>query len=58
MVNQNNLKMFLGFLSVVTWTTSCREDNFTCYDEYTNTNIQFLMFLFFALYHLMISGNV
>ena len=31
--NQNNLKMFLGFLSVVTRATSCREDNFTCYDE-------------------------
>ena len=31
---------------------------FRWYDEETNTNIQFLMFLFFALYHLMPSGKV
>ena len=27
------------------------------YDEETNTNIEFLMFLFFAVYHLMPSGK-
>ena len=31
---------------------------FRWYDEETNTNIQFLMFLFFALYHLMPSGKI
>lgn len=32
-------------------------DNFRYwYDEKTNTNIQFTMFLFFVLYHLMPSG--
>ena len=43
-------KMFLGVLSVVRMTTRW-------YDEYTNTNIQFLMVLFFVLYHLMLSAN-
>ena len=32
-------------------------DNLRCwYDEKTNTNIQFKMFLFFVSYHLMPSG--
>ena len=50
---QNNLKicvekakMFLGVPSVVRMTTRCRKDNFRWYDESTNTNIHFLMFLF------------
>ena len=50
----------LGVTSVVRMTTRgrCGKDNFRSrYDEKTNTNIRFLMFLFFALYHLMLSGN-
>ena len=31
--------------------------NFRWYDEETSTNIQFLMFLIFILYHLMPSGD-
>ena len=46
MGSQNNPKMFLGVSSVVRRAIRCRKDNFTWYDEYTNTHIQFLMFLF------------
>ena len=43
-------KMFLGVSSVVRMTTRCgNSDYFRWYDEKTNTNIQFLMFLFFCV---------
>ena len=40
-------EMFLGVSSVVRMTTRRGKDYFRWHDEQTNTNIQFLMFLFF-----------